>query len=407
MVKSLSLIHRCGYIVLHMAEGEYTPTSEQGKGPGKRPPWWKRFWGWTQFAEKSGWEYLQLLGILAIPFVIALGTLWFTVRHNEQQRLIEERRAQAERELEDQRAQDATLEAYLDQIGPLLLEKKNLGNSEEGREVRPLARARTLRVLRHLDPTRKPTVIRFLAEANLVQSVEGAPIISLSSADLSGADLGYADLSGADLFLADLSGADLTGASLSYVYMRDANLAGANLSETFLSGAILAGANLSDANLSGAILSVADLDGADLDDANLGSAGLVDAVLSEANLSKANLRDANLEEADLEEADLSGADLSDANLGDTSLGHADLREATLSGADLGGADLSYADLRGANLSGAYKHNSDGSRRMVTNEELEEEQAASLAGATMPDGQQYEDWLKSNGRRKDGENSGSS
>ncbi len=48
MLKSLSLIRRCGYIVLHMAEGEYTPTSEQEKGPGKRPPWRKRGLGFLR-----------------------------------------------------------------------------------------------------------------------------------------------------------------------------------------------------------------------------------------------------------------------------------------------------------------------------------------------------------------------
>ena len=42
----------------------------------------------------------------------------------------------------------------------------------------------------------------------------------------------------------------------------------------------------------------------------------------------------------------------------------------------------------------------------TNEELEQ-QAASPEGATMPNGQKYEDWLKSKGRGEGGENSGSS
>ena len=31
----------------------------------------------------------------------------------------------------------------------------------------------------------------------------------------------------------------------------------------------------------------------------------------------------------------------------------------------------------------------------------------VGGATLPDGQKYEDWLKSKGRGEDGENSGSS
>ena len=59
--------------------------------------------------------------------------------------------------------------------------------------------------------------------------------------------------------------------------------------------------------------------------------------------------------------------------------------------------MTHADLRGANLSEALG---------ITNEELEQ-QAASLEGATMPNGQKYEDWLKSKGRREDGENGGAS
>jgi hypothetical protein len=38
---------------------------------------------------------------------------------------------------------------------------------------------------------------------------------------------------------------------------------------------------------------------------------------------------------------------------------------------------------------------------VTNEEGEQ-QAESLEGATMPNGQKYEDWLRSKGRGEDGE-----
>jgi uncharacterized protein YjbI with pentapeptide repeats len=62
----------------------------------------------------------------------------------------------------------------------------------------------------------------------------------------------------------------------------------------------------------------------------------------------------------------------------------------------GGADLSNANLSGANLKGAD----------VTEEQLD--QAKSLEGATMPNGQKYEEWLKDKeGRGEDGENSGPS
>src|SRR5688572_30259380 len=77
---------------------------------------------------------------------------------------IENQRAEAERELAEQQAQDKAQQAYLSQMGSLLLEK-DLRTSDEDSEVRTLARARTLTVLRRLDPSRKTTVMLFLEEA--------------------------------------------------------------------------------------------------------------------------------------------------------------------------------------------------------------------------------------------------
>jgi uncharacterized protein YjbI with pentapeptide repeats len=66
---------------------------------------------------------------------------------------------------------------------------------------------------------------------------------------------------------------------------------------------------------------------------------------------------------------------------------------------LSGANLSDADLSGADLSSATG---------VTNEELEQQaESNGLEGATMPNGQKYEDWLKSKGHGEDGENTGPS
>jgi uncharacterized protein YjbI with pentapeptide repeats len=91
---------------------------------------------------------------------------------------------------------------------------------------------------------------------------------------------------------------------------------------------------------------------------------------------------------------LRGADLSDANLFEADLDSADLSGANLFVAALGRANLQSADLSGADLRGA---------RGVTNEQLEQ-QAASLKGATMPNGQTYKEWLKDKeGRKEAGQN----
>jgi uncharacterized protein YjbI with pentapeptide repeats len=213
----------------------------------------------------------RALSALAIPVVLAAAGLWFTAQQDARQQNIEDRRAQqaqkiedqraaAERELAEQRAQDEALQAYLSQMGSLLLDK-NLRESEEDSEVRTLARARTLTVLSRLDPSRKSAVMEFLVEAELVQSVEGrGPIIRLGGADLSGAEMSGADLSEANLSYADLSGADLTEADLPHASLSAANLRGAEVSQADLSYADLLYAQnwtdgqLGEAYLEGAIM---------------------------------------------------------------------------------------------------------------------------------------------------------
>ena len=116
--------------------------------------------------------------------------------------------------------------------------------------------------------------------------------------------------------------------------------------------------------------------------------------LREADLSGAMLNDADLSRADLADADLSWASLIGGNLSNT-----DLAGASFIGASLGDAYLGEANLRGAYMSGcymsrAYLEDANG----VTSEEVGQ-WAYSLEGAKMPDGQKYEDWLKSKGKRE--------
>jgi uncharacterized protein YjbI with pentapeptide repeats len=222
--------------------------------------------GWTGFADKTFWDWLQLLSALAIPVVLAGAGLWFTAQQDarqqrienqraDQARRIENQRAESEQEIEEQRTQDAALQAYLDEMSSLMIGKNSLRDSEEDSEVRTLARARTLTVLGRLDPKRKTALMQFLVEAKLVQKVdERPPLIGLS-----GANLSYANLSG---FTTDLSGADLRKADLVRAVLANANLTRAELTQAELIRADLSGADLSDANLSDAILIDANLSGA-------------------------------------------------------------------------------------------------------------------------------------------------
>jgi hypothetical protein len=87
---------------------------------------------------------------------------------------------------------------------------------------------------------------------------------------------------------------------------------------------------------------------------------------------------------------LSKADLSGAGLGPLYVGSMELRN-----------DLSDAKLVGTNLSGAYLSGADlNSAKGTTKKQLE--RVKSLKGATMPNGQKYEDWLKDTEKRQQDE-----
>ena len=221
------------------------------------------------------WDWIKLL---VVPAVIAGGGLWFDRQQRERELTNTEAQRDRELQIADQRAQDEALQAYIDQIGSLLLDKaRPLRQSKEGDEVRTLARARTLTLLPRLDGDRKANVLRFLYESNLISGedkVEAEPVLGLSGADL--------------------EEAYLREASLSESYLEGANFIGANLELANLWGANLLRANLGAAHMGGAHLALANLEFADLQGADLGGANLAGANLKMANLWTANLSDTQL-----------------------------------------------------------------------------------------------------------------
>jgi uncharacterized protein YjbI with pentapeptide repeats len=337
------------------------------------------------------WDWLNLL---VVPAVIAGGGLWF----NAQQREREQRIA-------NERAQDEALQAYLDGMSQLLTDKdRPLHKTRPGDSLSSVARARTLTVLPRLAGARKARVVQFLYESGLISG--GRPVLELRGADLSGADLGGAALSIADLSQANLKGTNLGNASLDLANLRKANLSRANLRKAYLEGADLSGADLSEADLGAAHVAKAYLKGANLyhanlSKANLGAGNLIEANLIEANLSEAALWSAALYNADLSEADLSRANLVGAGLSGSGPSAAPLFRLGLSLANHDGAEDGTALLRGAGLTEADLRVDKG----WTEKQLAA--AKSLQGAIMPDGQKYEEWLKSKGHTEDRENTGPS
>lgn len=220
--------------------------------------------------KRTLWDWMQML---IVPAVLAFGALWLATAQEERQRQEEARREARQQELadereraaqriEERRAQDAMLSAYLDQMSTLLLDK-DMQQSEPGAPERLVAGARTITVVRTLDPERKRAVLRFVYEAGLIR--EEDPIMDLASANLSKADLDHALLEEADLSDLHMPGADLEGADLSGTDLSGTDLGGATLTGADLTGADLTGANMSGTNVSGANLRGAEITQEQLD----------------------------------------------------------------------------------------------------------------------------------------------
>jgi uncharacterized protein YjbI with pentapeptide repeats len=99
------------------------------------------------------------------------------------------------------------LQAYISYITELLLEK-DLANIESSENLRFAAKARTMAVVRGLDPLRKRYVLEFLRDAKLLgaiaEGMDKPAIIKLDEADFS-----YANLRGVNLRFVNIAGINL------------------------------------------------------------------------------------------------------------------------------------------------------------------------------------------------------
>jgi hypothetical protein len=167
---------------------------------------------------KTLWDWLSLL---IVPFVLALGGYLFNKSEN--------RRTLAQA---DHRREEDVLQAYLDQMWQLLLDKdlRSTSKANNNSEALTAAWASTLTTLERIHHSdKKGIIVKFLwmwqrsllEKQDTVVILEGA---NLKEADLSGADLRKADLRKALLRGADLSGANLPGANLRKSDLRGAEV---------------------------------------------------------------------------------------------------------------------------------------------------------------------------------------
>jgi uncharacterized protein YjbI with pentapeptide repeats len=147
---------------------------------------------------------------------------------------LEDQRTQEARDLEGQRAREAALQNYFEQVGTLLIEQP-LRRAGPGDNLSTGVRAQTLSVLAGLDPDRKRILLQFLYESGLIYKDE--PVISLAAATLSGVNLNTENLTRVVWVGAHRFGANLRGADLRWAALREANLREADLSRAQMDGA--------------------------------------------------------------------------------------------------------------------------------------------------------------------------
>src|SRR5215213_3013917 len=135
-------------------------------------------WG---FRGKTVWNWLELL---IVPLALAVIGLAFSVQQDARQQRLEDQRAEAERELAVQRAQDEALQAYFDQMSQLMLER-DLLEAEQGDPVHTLAQARTSTLILRLDAEHNVSVTRFLINSGLaVRSDPGLVVLGTTGGPL-------------------------------------------------------------------------------------------------------------------------------------------------------------------------------------------------------------------------------
>lgn len=214
---------------------------------------------WKGYLGFSNTTVLQWLELIVVPISLAVGAYYFSESQSRSEQLIAANHDE-----------EVLLQGYMDSMSELVLEKqlrKATGNSEEEKDLRNVARSRTLITLRGLvtpNPDghnrRRASLLRFLYETKLIDNQD--TIVSLEKANfevayarkfvLENANLRRADLYRAYLRRANLKNANLAGAYLVRANLRKADLTGANLSEADLRGADLSKAKLQHADLTGA-----------------------------------------------------------------------------------------------------------------------------------------------------------
>jgi uncharacterized protein YjbI with pentapeptide repeats len=158
---------------------------------------------------------------------------------------------------------------------------------------------------------------------------------SVGDADLAGADFSYAVMKEMVFSNVSLSKANLDGADLTHSKFWNSEAIGASFWDGVLENTVLSGTDLRDATFTNANMAHANLEGADLSNAELWRANLESGNLDGTKMLGANMQQCRLVKATMTRCNMKGANLYEANFSEALLDEADVR---------------FCDLRRANLS---------------------------------------------------------
>ncbi|CAF4186177.1 unnamed protein product [Rotaria sp. Silwood2] len=229
-------------------------------------------------------DALKLCSSALVPLMIGVLSVVFTVlqlqisqQNREKDLQIANLTRQQDYEIAElRRQQDQVLSNYLKDMSDMLLQT-NITVYSETRSI--IFRAKTLAVIRQLDPKRNAFLIQFLYESRLIIRRGEEP----SVIDLQGANLSYTDLS------TSTTRDDYKRSNMSCLY-----LSGVDLSHASFRGRYLVNSTFSESTVTGTNFQDSDLRDADFYKSSLSFLSFANARTSRSDFSRANLSGADI-----------------------------------------------------------------------------------------------------------------
>jgi uncharacterized protein YjbI with pentapeptide repeats len=321
----------------------------------------------TQARTFCGMTFLQAsksMSSLLLPLMLGIFTVVITINQQnaaKQQRAEDRKTAEEhrrlEREIAAERYRDDIFDAYIKEMGQLL--ENHSGSLVSNQVLMTLARAKTLNIIRRLDPQRNIRIIRFLHESEQLSGTREQRSLDLSTAELPNIDFRHLAIYGKQLDNISLASTFLSNATFISLGMKHNNfsrtlLNDSSLSSTQLENVEFSFAELNDVNFISARLSHVNFSHTTFNDSNLSYTWLENVNFSTArfynvNFSSAVLNWVKFPSTEVDHVNFSSAKLFNIDFSSANLSHVDFSFALLTNIDFSSANLSYVNFSFAKL----------------------------------------------------------